>query len=208
MRFEHEHPLVRSAGYFLLGLAAVTAVTTLRLMSDGNAGLERAERAMENGDRDAAIAALEDAAKAYVPGGRHVPRALKELTVLARAAEIRGEAERTLKTWEVIRRSVLATRHFFQPNKPFLADAEKAIVRLHQKNDPAVFAPDLIKRPIDPSPLLSLLLFFGLAAWIAGASLWVLCPVGKKGAPLVPKLYSIAISLGGLFLWLLCAGWV
>lgn len=205
MTDDKEHPLVRVAGYVLLSIAAVTAAMTLRLMSDGNARLLEASRAMEKGDRAAAVAALEDAAEAYVPGGRHVPRALRELAVMARAAEIRGEDDSALKTWEVVRRAVLATRHIFQPNKETLIEAEKAVMRIRQKEELRVSPETLVKRPEDPSPLLSLLLFFGLAAWAAGACLLILKPSHNGGTAWISLPISSTICLGGVSLWLLAA---
>ena len=194
-------------GYAFLTIAVVLATLTLRLMSDGNARLEEAERAMEKGDRPAAVVALEDAAKAYVPGGLHVQRALRELAVLARAAEMRGDETLALKTWEVIRRSILATRHLFQPNSEALEEAEHAVMRLRRQgkqDSPS----ELIRRPDDPSPLLSALLFVGLAAWIFGAAFWALGPKRKDGAPRLSSVVSVSICLGGLALWLLAVRWV
>jgi len=199
---------MRALGFVLLCVAVVVSIVTLRLMTAGAAGLKRAERAMEQGDRDAAIVALEDAAKAYVPGGRHVPRALKELAVLAKAAELRGEDDRALKIWEVIRRAVLATRHVFQPNMDVLEDAEREMLRMRQKEGSDTAAAGATVRPKDPSALLSILLFFGLIAWIAGAVSWILRPELKPGIPLVPRGLSVAVCLAGLGLWLFCAWWV
>jgi hypothetical protein len=204
---DREQPLVRGAGYVLLSIAAVTAAMTLRLMSDGSERLSEASRAMEKGDRAAAVAALEDAAKAYVPGGRHVPRALRELCVMARAAEMRGEDKAALKIWEVVRRAVLATRHFFQPNKETLIEAEKAVVRIRQKEQLRVSPETLVKRPDDPSALLSLLLFFGFSAWMTGACLLILRPSRKDGTAWISLPVSAVICFGGVALWL-SAAWL
>ncbi len=193
--------ILRALGSLFLCTGVLLAIITLRLTSDGRRGLDRAAAAMEKGDRDEAVIALEDAAKAYVPGARHVPRALRDLSVLARAAEMRGEEKRALNIWKVIRRAVLATRNVVQPNNDTLVEAEKAIVRLYQGEGSKSL---LIRRPEDPSPMLSVLLVLGLCAWITGSALWVLRP-GEKGAPWVSTRVSVVLCLGGLAVWLLCA---
>ncbi len=193
------------AGYVMLGVAMMGSVVTVRLLISGHTHLDEARNLLDTGDRDRAIVHLEDAAKAYVPGSPYTARALRELTIVARAAEMRGELYRARATWEVVRRSVLATRHVFQPNGQTLATAERAIKRLADERHPKRDNRVLIARPEDPSAFPSLLLCLGLLTWIAGASIIVLGPKGDDGRPLVSPSLAWIACLGGLCIWLLMA---
>ena len=195
------------ASYILLGVAVVIAAATVRLVYSGQRHIQTAIHHMEIGDRDAAVASLEDAAKAYVPGSPYTKEALRELAIMAKAAEMRGELNRAAAIWEVTRRSILATRHFFQPSGNTLERAEGAIERLSKVRHPEHEAPNLTARPENPSPLGSLLLFLGLISWIIGASLIALKPRSKTGGLLVSPTYAWSACLGGLGMWLIMA-WI
>jgi hypothetical protein len=183
----------------------VVAVATVRLVNDGHRRFQEALGYTEAEDRDARVVSLEDAAKAYVPGSPYTKKALRELVIMAKAAEMRGEHERAAAIWEVTRRSILATRHLFQPNSELLRRVERNIARLSEVRFPRHGAEALTARPKDPSPLLSLLLALGLFSWIAGAALIALRPRSKAGHLLVPLPYAWLTCLGGLAGWLLMA---
>ncbi len=201
-------PLLRITGYLLLGGALWTAVITGRLLADGSHHLKKAVQTRDAGDRAAAVASLEDAAKAYFPGSPYPGKALRELGIMARAAEMRGETERAVAIWEVIRRAVLATRHFRQPNEATLETAEQNLRRLRSAAPaPAPREADPAARPEDPSPLGSLALFLGLVGWVLGATWITLRPRRTDGSLLVPMSYAWVGCLGGLVLWGLMA-WI
>ena len=199
--------LIGTVSYVLLGAAVVVAVATVRLIHNGRQHFQEARRFIDSGARDRAVASLEDAAKAYVPGSPYTKRAIRELAIMARAAEMRGELDRAAAIWEVLRRSILATRHFYQPNSPALETAERAIKRLAWERSPESPGEELMDRPKDPSPLASLLLFISLLSWIGGASAIALKPTHKDGRPLVARTYAWSACLGGLCMWLVMA-WV
>lgn len=197
--------LIRIASYVLLGAALVIAVITGRLVSDGKHHFEEALRLEDAGDRDGAVTSLEDAAKAYVPGSPYTERALRELTIMARAAEMRGDRRQSAGIWEVVRRSVLATRHFYQPNEDVLTMAEKQLGRLMGEQFPQAAETHLVARPADPSPVGSVILFLGLALWIACA-LWIsVDPRLKDGRPIIPGLYLWGGCLAGIGVWVVMA---
>jgi hypothetical protein len=192
----------------MVSLAVVIAITTVRLMSDGHQGVKEANFAMETGNRALAAAHLEDAAKAYIPGSPYPKRALRELSILARAAEIRGELMDAIGYWETVRRSIIATRHIFQPNSNLLKEAEQNLVRIRSDAGPLDLSVDLTYRREDPSALLSVLIFFGLLIWITGAVLVVLSQMGKHRTARLVRAYPWLLCLSGLTLWILSAACV
>ncbi len=194
--------LRRGLSVVLLAIGLLVAVTTLRMMLDGHRHLEAATERQRAGDRPSVLRELESAAKAYVPGGPYTTRALEELEILAKGAEMRGENEAALATWDLIRRSILATRHVYQPNAERLATAEKEVVRL-SKSDSRSGSKTLsrIERPADPSVVATVLLSIGIFAWIGGAVL-ILGTVKKDNISKTARAVMWLMCLGGLALWL------
>jgi hypothetical protein len=194
-------------GYALLGTGIAIAAITFKLTTVGNASLKESEDALAKGDRDGAIEALTDAAKAYVPGARHVGVAQRNLAVIARAAEIRGDDNTALKAWDALRRSILSVRHVFQPFEDTLKEAEKSIIRIREKEPLSVSLEAMVKRPEDPSVVLSITLFVGLVFWIAGALFWIVRPKGvhQDRMPWIRPRLCVAISFAGLAAWVLSA---
>ncbi len=161
-------------------------------------------RLLNGGDLKTALAELEDAAKAYVPGSPYPERALRELAILAKSAEMRGDTVLAANIWEAARRSILATRHFFQPHEAQLANAEKEIVHLRtEKGSDSALKAKMVTRPGDPPFFASLFLFAGLVIWALGAM--VLCSGGLDAGL---RGVAWAVSLGGLGLWIIMAYWV
>jgi hypothetical protein len=188
----------RIAGAVLLGLALLLAATTARLLVEGQRNLDEGLRLLAAGEEERAAVELEDAARAYVPGSPYPARALRRLALLARAWEMRGQRERSLHGWEVIRRSVLASRNVFQPHAARLVEAERQIRRLREEaagsDGPAA---DPARRPDDPDPLLTILLTLGLACWLGGAAHLCLSRTRSGRA----RLAGWTICAGGLALW-------
>ncbi len=203
MKTDMGQTVSRIIGYVLLAIAVTICVSVLRMMTDGSRKLLDAERAMEKNDRLTAIEFLEDAAKAYVPGSRHVIRAHRELILLAKAAEIRGDQQTAIKAWESLRRSVIATRHIFQPNADVLKNANQAIVRIRTEQSPDFPPNDLIALPKDPLPFFSIMMFLGLLFWITGATLYTLRPMKKDNSFWISPVYSGITCIAGLAAWLL-----
>jgi hypothetical protein len=195
------------AAIALLGIGLLVGALTVRLLLQASAHLRAGLAAVASGDIDVGRMELEDAAKAYVPASPYPCRALEELSILARAAEMRGDVDESLLTWEVLRRSVLATRHLVVPNQKALEEANAEIVRLRQSMGMTKSeASATVARPADPSTPLTLLLVLSFGAWILGAA--ALCAgAGKKqGLVLayVPRARTLAwgLCLCGLVLWL------
>ena len=108
----------------LLGLGAFLAVATVRVLLDGRRHMEEAQKLSRSGDATAAFAAYEDAARAYVPGSPYPEKALREMTLMAQGAHMRGEIESARERWRSVRRSVLATRHVLIPHEDYLVRDE------------------------------------------------------------------------------------
>ncbi|MCP4606277.1 MAG: hypothetical protein GY847_38165 [Proteobacteria bacterium] len=200
--------LNHAAGAVLLGLAVFVLIATARLFFDGRRHLSEALRLKDSGARPTVIAELEDAVKAYVPGSPYPASAIRELEILAKGAEMRGDSMRATAIWEVSRRAILATRHFRQPFIDKLKKAEQEITRLRNvrgKGKPTESNP--VERPEDPDPIASLLLFIGLMGWIGGAITICLKPRGKESQSVRFRVYTWTVCLSGLALWIAMA-WI
>lgn len=162
---------MRILGVFVLGIALLVGTATARLVVEGKQHLDEGRIQKGRGDRFRAVAAFEDAAKAYVPFSPYHLRGLRELEIMAKGATMRGENERALAIWEMTRRSVLASRHFWQPNEHILVRAEQAITNLRSlESQGKASAMSPVARPKDPSPLGSMILFLGFLLWIGGGA--------------------------------------
>jgi hypothetical protein len=190
----------------LLASALLVATITIKLLLDGRSHLRRAHERLEVDDLVSAVAELEDAVKSYVPGSRYSLEALREMEILAKGSEMRGNVEEAATIWETVRRGILATRHFIQPYSAQLVVAERALSRLRSATvvdgslGPA-------KRPDDPSPFASLCLFLGLGSWISGALFLCYVPAQKKKGEMNSRTYAWILCLSGLCLWILMA-WI
>jgi len=195
----------RVAGGILLGLAAFLAIATVRVLLDGRRHFAEAEDQARRGARETALSCYEDAARSYLPGSPYPAMALHRMSLMARAAEMRGDPHVAIEIWEKVRRSVLATRHVFVPNEPSLERAERAIVRLRSadRTVAARAAGDSISRPDDPSIPASILLLLGLVLWIAGAAIVTLEPAAGDRSRARVRSIGWAACLGGLALWVM-----
>ena len=129
----------------------------------------------------------------------YAKKALWQLAILAKSAQMRGDREESLYIWETIRRAVLASRHVTQPHQEYLYEAERAIYAYRAEASFVGDKSEISTRPEDPSALFSLLLFLGLILWIGGA-VFVFLPLARK--PVASRLAPVTISMGGLLLWL------
>ncbi len=198
----------RYIGGILLGLAVLVGTATLRMISDGKAHLDEARRLLESGNRQTAVTYFEDAAKAYVPGSPYPKRALQELRILAKGAEMRGDLLGAVTIWEAMRRAAIATRHLYQPNQTILVDAEREIVRLRGFKQPSeTNRPNPIQRPQDPTPLGAIALFIGVVSWIFGAIVLCLIPPSRQLTHSIRRKGAWIACLGGLALWVTMA-WI
>ena len=195
----------RLAGSALLAVSIFVGLTTARLVLDGRRHLAEARGLAGEDRRREAIAALEDAARAYVPGSPYPDRALDRLAIMAKAAEMRGDRALAASVWESIRRSILASRHVIQPNRRRLEEAEREIGRLASASGSGPPDDAATARPADPSPAASILLLLGLAAWISGAAAICLSPRSRGGSPRGRSGLTAAAwaaCLAGLALWI------
>jgi hypothetical protein len=200
--------LARLAGLAVLGAAVLVCTASARLVLDGRRHMAEGDSAREAGQRDLAAARYEDAARAYVPGSPYPRRALQQLALMAKGAEMRGQTDLALYLWEVARRSVLATRHVWQPNGAILDRAERAIAKLRagratESSETTAAARTAPPRPKDPSPFGSILVFAGLLAWIFGA-VW-LCAAPKTEAARRGRRAAWICTACGTALWIVMA---
>lgn len=190
----------------LLGLGALLAVVSVRLVLDGRQHLAEGESLARDGERSRALVELEEAARAYVPGSPYPRRAIGRMGIIAKGHEMRGDITHAAAAWESIRRAALSTRHLVQPNRDLLERAERELRRLRRgtRAQDRGEGADPAARPDDPSPTMSLLLFAGLLAWIGGSLALIVLPRRSGGRPAFSpaRVVSWSICLGGLALWL------
>ncbi|MDD5309921.1 MAG: hypothetical protein PHU25_21600 [Deltaproteobacteria bacterium] len=199
--------LARLAGLVVLGAAVLVCTATGRLLFDGRRHMASGDSAREAGKRELAAASYEDAARAYVPGSPYPRRALERLALMAKGAEMRGEGVAAAARWEAVRRSILSTRHFVVPNTDLLENAERELARLRAAGEDGTKGVDPVARPRDPSAILSLVLFAGLAAWICGALVLCVVPASPGRGRSRTHVTGWALSLCGLAAWL-AAAWL
>jgi hypothetical protein len=184
-------------------------MATVRLVLSGRQHLEEAMRLQDANDSDGAIAAFEDTVRAYVPGSPYPSKALRELEILAKGAEMRGDVDRARSILEVTRRAILSTRHVRQPFDDRLQATEKSILRLvtQPKGLPANGAGSLITRPNDPAPTVSILLLIGLLCWAGGGIGLLLQPKSAVDSNVTSPFVALIVSLAGLATWITMA-WI
>jgi hypothetical protein len=199
----------RAGGAVLLALAIIVSTATVRFLLNGRQHLEEAMRFQDANDSDRAVAKFEDTVRAYMPGSPYPTKALRELDILAKGAEMRGNVDRALSILEVTRRAILSTRHVRQPFSDRLQATEKAMVRLatQHKDTPREGAGILVIRPDDPDPVVSILLFVGLLCWAGGGIGLFLQPKSSTDSTLKAPFVALVVSLGGLVTWIAMA-WI
>jgi hypothetical protein len=194
----------RVGGAVLLAVAIVVITATVRLFLSGRQHLEEAMRFRDANDSMRAIAKLEDTVRDYMPGSPYPAKALRELDILAKGAEMRGDVDRTLSILEVTRRAILSTRHVRQPFSDRLRATEKAMVRLvtQQKDALKGDVGKLVARPSDPAPVVSILLFVGLLCWAGGGIGLFLQAKSSPKSNMNASFVALIVSLGGLVTWI------
>jgi hypothetical protein len=199
--------LARLVGLVVLGAAVLVCTATARLVLDGRRHMEEGDSAREAGRRDQAAARYEDAARAFVPGSPYPRRGLERLALMAKSAEMRGDAPGAAAGWEAVRRSILSTRHFVVPNEDLLVRAEGELRRLRAAGEGGTRGVDPAARPGDPSAFLSLVLFAGLAAWMSGALVLCFAPVSPGAGGRRTRVAGWALAACGLAVWI-AAAWL
>jgi hypothetical protein len=199
----------RVGGAVLFAVAVMVTVVTVRLVLAGRQHLEEATRLQDANDTDGAIAAFEDTVRSYVPGSPYPSKALRELDILAKGAEMRGEVDTARSILEVTRRAILSTRHVRQPFDDRLQSTEKTILRLVTQNKglPEKSAESLVARPSDPGAAVSMLLFIGLLCWVGGGIGLLFQPKRAADNYLTSPFTALIVSLAGLATWIVMA-WI
>jgi len=195
---------VQALQWILFVSSALVTLLTVRMLVDGREWLQRGMDQLEDGAAIGEVeSAFENAARSFVPGSPYPPRALWHLSIMARSAAMRGDSYESVHIWEVVRRSVLATRHVTQPNEDYLKLAETQIVRLRANTvdkDAMASSPDgTIQRPDDPSVVFTLFLFAGLVLWVA-ASFGVCLSARNRESNTRPFLAILAVFGAGLWI--------
>lgn len=187
-------PLLRFLVSAALFVGLGVAVLSVRLFMDGKRHFENAKQAQGDGESWRMIVqTYENAAKTYFPGNPYPQRALWELSILAKSAEMRGDTRQAVYVWEVIRRSAVSQRHVSQPFKSYLTEAHARLDHLRMAKNAETVENDGLE---DPSPAGVILLWFGLLIWITGALL-AIWSQGRRA-----RLVFTVSSMAGAIVWI------
>jgi hypothetical protein len=164
-----------------VGVVLAFGVVAVRLLVDSRRALHAGEICETRGDRIEAIRHYQDAARLYLPASPYVRQALDRLEAVAAAAAQTGDGPGVRAALEAERAAILATRSFYIPNRPRLADIEGRLARLLAAAEDRSVAPGvsfeartawhlerLARRPGPALPHV-LLALAGLCLWVGGA---------------------------------------
>lgn len=109
---------------------AAFALASLSTLERGRAELTRSDAAFDRGDVELAMHHARRAARAYVPGARHVALAYERLAAIALGAERAQDPSLALAAWQAARAAALETAHWWQPHVEELERAELNLARM------------------------------------------------------------------------------
>lgn len=197
-------------------VAACLAVVVSRAVWEGRSALAAGDRAAASGNMGDAIRHWRRAARWYVPLAPHVSDAYDRLEKAGRAAEAAGDRDLALAAWRGVRRSILATRSFYTPESDRLDPANQHIASLMAAQEGPAADPgkseaerrawhlELLRRPVGPSVLWSVIAIAGFLLWIGGAFWFAWSGVSDKDR-LVGRVAARAgvLIAVGLVVWLI-----
>ena len=201
------HRIFRSFISLALFAGLGVSVLTIRLYIDGKHQYESARDAQQQSDSwQKVVMVYENSVKTYFPGNPYPQRALWELSILARSAQMRGDFHQARYIWEVVRRSAVSQRNFHQPFIKYISDARRNLSKLqgtetsrgtrNMRGRVGAVANDGLE---DPPVAGVVILWLGLSIWIVGALLAIWQENGKK------RLVCWTVSLAGTMIWILTA---
>ena len=205
-------PVLRLVVSGVLALSVLIAVMSVRAWFEARALSAQAQAEHAAGQLDRAIVSCRLAARWDGPLNGHAERAFDALEQIARAAEARGDGAQALAAYRAIHASAMATRGFFVPQRARLARVDPHIARLRRAaaaqgetlapgsalDDPQRYLAAL--NPQRPRPLGVLVAWFGFAAWVGGASVFL-----RRGVDAQGRLVRRVARQGALFALL---GWI
>jgi hypothetical protein len=186
------------------------AVLTARVVTEGEAELERSDAAFDRGDLRTAVLHARRAAIFYAPGAPHVGAAYARLAAVATGAEAAGQVDVARLAWGAIRGAALETRHLSTPRQADLDRANANLARLSEA-DSEVRAPAgsalarLTKDEVPRGPWV-LVLGLGFGLLTAGLALVAGKGVSREGvaSPRWLLVATFLVILGALC-WTLAA---
>lgn len=171
----------RRALPWVFALVAVLSVVVVRNVFEGSASVRRCDELRAQGDVDGAIAQALHAARCYVPLAPHPRAAYDRLRDIALSAELSGDGETALLSWQAIHAGARSTRSLWTPFSDRLAEADDHIAAILAGRPPPGIDRDqprdviarehraLLAIGTATHPLAALGLYLGLAAWLYGA---------------------------------------
>lgn len=144
-----------------------------------------AEIALSNEDYLSAMTHYERAVLWYLPIGGYAERSAERLWEIAVIME-EIDKKQALKAYRLLRSAFIASRSFYTPGKSWIDRSDQKIAGLmaeepdyseedrnksiEQKTEEALA---ILKQPIKPDPLWSVVLEIGFFGWVAGALLFI-----------------------------------
>ena len=186
----------------------VFAALTARIVSDGEAALQKSDAAFDKGDLRDAILYARRAAVLYAPGAPHVSAAYARLRAVALGAEATGQLEIARQAWGATRGAALETRHFGTPRELDLERANASLARLAGVSDATGAAREKMAKALarDDAPQAPwvLLLGAGFVLFAAGIVSFVTSGVAVSGELSRRGIWvSAALAFAGFACWTL-----
>jgi len=122
--------LLRRTALFGLGVVAVAAALTARVVLEGQAELAKSDAAFDQGELRPALDHARRSATLYAPGAPHVERAYERMIAIAHGAEAAGEAKIAFLAWQAVRSAALESRHLWITHAGELERANQNLARL------------------------------------------------------------------------------
>lgn len=189
----------------LLGVLAL-AVLTARVVSEGEASLERSDLAFDRGELQASVEQARRAAILYVPGAAHVGAAHARMRAIAIGAENVGRRDLARLAWGAIRQACVETASPWSACGDRLAEATEQLTRLQGSPGPEPRDRGALK--LTPGAAReshlswTLMLVAGLGLMVLGLAVLVLRGFGAGG-----RVRVRAAVLGGVFIAVGVVGW-
>jgi len=122
--------MLRRIALFCLGVVAVGAALTARVVLDGQAELRKSDAAFDQGELRPALEHARQSATLYAPGAPHVDRAYERMIAIALGAESAGQPKLAFQAWQAVRSAALESRHLWITHARELERANQNLARL------------------------------------------------------------------------------
>ena len=179
-------PFTKKVLVVVLSLCLLFLMIYLKVFLSSRQEFHTAEEAKITGDYQNAIKHYERAILWYLPLGGYVHSSAEALWELAEMLESE-DRKLALEAYRSLRSAFYASRSFYTPGLPWINRSDKKIAGLMAEADPyseedqkksleqrTQEALAILKKPMKPDPLWSIVVVVGLLGWVSGVLLFIL----------------------------------